>query len=133
MSVMGWASAAAWTHAEQLLTRGKATNQSLATGASYNTDVLVGGQDELVVNVEMTGAANGDLTVQVQPFEPDGVTLMPIAIAPMFATGPTFSGASVYYTGRFDVTMYQKVRISVKNNNAGTQTLKSLYWGFGGS
>jgi len=127
----GWGAAAAWTHAEGRLTRGGGKNQAIAAGASYTTDLLVGGEDTLSVNVDMTGTAATDLTVVVQPYEADGVTLMPIALAPVRATGPTLSGGRIYYTAEYDVVPYAKVRAIITNSNAAAQTINSAGWSFG--
>jgi hypothetical protein len=125
---MGWASAAAWTHAEKLLDKGSQAGVSIGTGANNDTDILTQGVSTLVVQVDMTGGAAGDLTVQVLPFEIDAVTLMGVAIAPVTSTGPTLSGGHVYYTAQYDVTAYDKVRIRITNNNAGTQTITRSSW-----
>jgi hypothetical protein len=123
---LGYANAAEWIIGT-LLNRGKAVNQSLATGASYTQDVNVGGWDDLSIAAIMTGAANGDLVVSVFPIFPDG-TVGAVSITPLQSTGPTYAAPNVQYTGNYDVSGYQKVRISVKNNNAATQTLNNFSW-----
>lgn len=132
---MGWASAAAWTHAEQLLTKGKTAPGGIPilTGATQNVDIITAGDDELNVSVDMTGAVIGDLTVAVYPFEGDNSTVMPVPLTPIYAPSPVvFATGHCYYTAKFDVTGYQKVRLAIKNNNAGTQTL--VYnWNLGGA
>jgi hypothetical protein len=128
VSVMGWAGAAAWTHAEALLDRGKQSAVAINAAANNDTDLLTQGASTLVVEVDMTGGASGDLTVQILPFQADALTLMGVAIAPVTATGPTLSGGHVYYTAQFDVTAYDKVRVRITNNNAGAQTITRSSW-----
>lgn len=125
---MGLNAAAEYTHAETLLTRGKQAGASILTAGNNDTDILCQNDGTLTVEVDMTGAASGDLTVQLIPFEADAVTLMGIALAPVGATGPTFAAGRVTYTAQFDVTAYDKVRFRVTNNNAGTQTLTRASW-----
>jgi hypothetical protein len=128
MSVMGWAGAAAWTHAEGLLDRGKQAGVAINAAANNDTDLLTQGASTLVVEVDMTGGASGDLTVQVLPFQADAATLMGVAIAPVTATGPTLAAGHVYYTAQFDVTAYDKVRVRLTNNNVGAQTITRSSW-----
>jgi hypothetical protein len=100
-----------------------ATNQSLAAGASYNADVEVDSATWLVVQADMNGAVAGDMAVTVTPYEADNVTLSGVTLTAVTTTGPTFAGGKNTYYGKFDVTGLRRVRASVKNNNAGTQTL----------
>jgi hypothetical protein len=66
--------------------------------------------------------------VQVQPYEADNSTIMPIAMPPANSVGPTLSGGKVYYYAEFDVMALEKVRLRITNNNAGTKTLNSASW-----
>jgi hypothetical protein len=75
----------------------------------------------------MTGAANGDLGVSVFPVYSDG-TVGTVSLTPLQVTGPTFAGSTVQYTGNYDVSGYDRVRIAVKNNNASSQTLQEFSW-----
>jgi hypothetical protein len=113
-----------------LLTRGAigTAGQSLASGASTQQDVGVSGSDELTVEVDMNGAATGDLTVSVYPYESDGTTLMPITVPIIGSTGPTFVTSRVYFIGHYDVSATERVRITITNNNAGAQTLNRASW-----
>ena len=90
---------------------------------------MVSGDNELSLAYEMTGGNNADLTVTVQPFKSDGITPMTnITIQPMYSNGPTASGGVVQYTATYDVSAYQKVRISAKNANASAQTINNFWW-----
>jgi hypothetical protein len=125
---MGLNAAAEWTPGV-LLTRGNVTAVPLAAGASTTLDVLCEGDSELTIMADMTGAANGDLTVGVFPFEADGVTVMAnVGLTAIRSGGPTFGTGAVQYNGTYDVSGVDKVRIVVRNNNAGAQTLTRLGW-----
>jgi hypothetical protein len=115
-----------------LLTRGTASAIPIGAGQTLTSkDVDVGGENEMSVGYEMTGGASADLTVTVVPFAADGVTPMAnITIPPQASNGPTFAGGVVQYTGTYDVSGYQKVRVQVKNNNAGAQTINYFWYRF---
>lgn len=125
---MGVNAAAEYTHAETLLTRGKVTAVPLAPGASTTIDLLCGGDATLVVEAELTGAANGDLVISLRPFRSDGTLLASAPITAVRASGPTFSGGLVQYYGEFDVSSLDKVRITLQNQNVGAQTLNWASW-----
>lgn len=133
-TVAGGTAASEWGIGD-LLTRGKVTSQSIASGATYTVSTVdVSGENELSVLAEMTGAANGDLAITVVPFKSDGVTpLANLTLTPTSSNGPTFAGGVVQYTAVYDVSAYKKVQIRVKNNNASTQTLNELQWMFAGN
>lgn len=109
---------------ESLLTRGalQPDAQAIAAAQTLTTDILCQGDSTLVVQVDMTGAANGDLAVTVTPFERDQATPL-LAIDPMRTKGPTFAAGRVTYFGEFDVTGIDKVRVSITNNNVGAQVV----------
>ncbi len=111
-----------------LLTRGKTAGQNILTTASDDTDIICQGDSRLSVEVDMAGAAAGDLTVQVIPFEADAATLLGIALAPIRSTGPTLVGGRVVYTADFDVSGFDKVRFRMTNNNVGTQVVNRKSW-----
>jgi hypothetical protein len=123
----GYGSASEWA-VGSLLTRGKQAGVAIAPAANNDVDILCQGDSTLTVEVDMTGAATTDLTVQVLPFEADAATIMGVAIAPVTATGPSLSGGHVYYIAQFDVTAYDKVRIRITNNNVGAQTITRSSW-----
>lgn len=113
-----------------LLTRGKYEGVAILTGATYdfpgdtnNGIVHCEGDSTLTVQGDMTGAANGDLAVTVTPYEADNVTISGVDLPVVRSQGPTFAGGRVTFIGEYDVTGIESVRIRVKNNNAGTQTL----------
>lgn len=112
------------------LTKGKVINAAMASGFSYTVDLLTGGDSELTVTAIMTGAANGDLVPRLGFFEADGVTVSGIGITPIRQTAPTFlAGTSdVQWTGTYDVSGVDKVRIFITNTNVGAQTLRQLQW-----
>lgn len=105
------------------------TAQALASGATYIYDVECTATDWLVVEGELTGAANGDLAITVTPYEADGVTLQANTLIPATTSvGPTFAAGVVQFLGKYDVLGIRRVRIVAKNNNAGPQTLNRLSW-----
>lgn len=112
------------------LTRGRtATNQSIGSGATINMDASVGPYDVLTVLADMTAGVVGDLAVQVFPYEADGLTVSAVPLAPVTGAGgtATFTGGHSYYDQQFNVQGLDKVRIAVKNNNAGAQTLNASW------
>jgi hypothetical protein len=115
---------------ESLLTRAKIEAVSLATGVSTFMDAPVSDTDFVTVQADMTGAANGDLTITVVPFEADGNTLSGVALPPAsgIGAGPTFASGRVTALLQYNVQGIDKVRITFKNNNAGTQTLTRASW-----
>jgi hypothetical protein len=123
----------------QLLTRGKVEGQAIANGANFDllgdrgdARIWCDGDSTLVVEVDMTGTAAGDVTVTVTPYEADNVTPMgPAAFLPEVqkpATNPSLSGGHVYYYGQFDVTGVEMVRVRITNNNAAPQTITRASW-----
>lgn len=111
-----------------LLTRGKQEAVAIGAGGTNDTDIQVGGDGTLVLQVQMTGAAAGDLTAVMFPFEADNLTIMPIAIPPMNSIGPTLNGGKVYYYAEFDVSSLERVRLRLTNNNVGAQTIDRMSW-----
>ena len=94
---------------------------SIATGASQTIPVDAGSYDEMGIEAKMTGTAAGDLAVSVFPVMSDG-TVSAVALNPISSTGPTVSAPNVYYYANYDISSHTRVVISVKNNNAATQT-----------
>src|SRR5262245_66150793 len=71
--------------------------QQVGTPAAPDNRVWVGGETDLLVEVNMTGAAVGDLGVAVQPYDSTGTTVMPQALIP--AQAPTTNPASAAGAG----------------------------------
>jgi hypothetical protein len=82
------------------------------------------------VEVDMNGAAVGDLVVTVQPFDSSGTAVMPGALVPVAqpTPNPAFAGGKVTFWGNFDVSPYEQVRVRIQNNNAGAQTINRASW-----
>jgi hypothetical protein len=124
--------------AEYLLTRGKIEAQAIGAGGNVDLGnpvtpggvnvVPCGGDSTLVIEVDMTGGANGDLGLQVNPYEADDATIMPIAVPQVQGVGPTLNGGHVYQYAQFDVTGLEYVRVRITNNNAGGQTITRASW-----
>jgi hypothetical protein len=97
--------------------------QAIATGVTDSFDFDVSEFDNFTVLVSMTGAASADLVVAVQPIAIDGEVL-PIPLVPAVTpAGPTFVTPDVYYCGQFDTHGLDQIRVTVKNANAGGQTI----------
>ena len=129
---------------EQLLTRGKVEAQAIGGGGgtfdlgspltslpgSPNA-IPCDGDTTLVVQVDMTAGAVGDLTVTVTPFEADNATLavgmdLPPVQAP--TTNPALSGGHDYFYGEYDVASVEYVRVRIANANVGAQTITRASW-----
>lgn len=126
----GGSAASEWTVGD-LLTRGRYPGTpSVGAGATVFLDVDCAGDSELTIQADQAGAANGDLAVTVVPYEGlDNTVLLPnVAVPVIRSAGPTFAGASVSFTGTYDVSGVSRVRIISKNNNAGAQNLNRLSW-----
>lgn len=126
----GGSTASEWVVGD-LLTRGRiAGTPSIASAGTTFVDIDCAGDSELTVQVDMAGAANGDLAVTAVPYEgTDNVTLLANAPLPVIrSAGPTFAGASVSFTATYDVSGVSKVRVVVKNNNVGAEVLNRLSW-----
>jgi len=133
-TLRGGTAAAEWVVGD-LLTRGSQSNTPIGAGATITSkDIDTAGENEMSIGYEMTGGASSDLTVTIVPFAADGVTPMSnITIPPMASNGPTFANGVVQYTATYDVSGYQKVRIQVKNSNAGAQTVNYFWYRFSGN
>lgn len=106
--------------AAELLNRKSA--QATAIGAGANSDLFIecGGNSTLVLEVDMSGGAAADLTVQVNPVSEDG-EIFPLAQPAVQSIGPTLVSGRVYFWGAWDVTAQQRVRVRITNNNVGAQ------------
>jgi hypothetical protein len=106
-----------------LLNRLNDLNQAINAGASLDKDLDVNDNQILSIQVAMTGAIAGDLTVAVFPFMGDGTTVNQAVLPAVRSTGPTFAAGVNWYNAEYDVSGLEKVRVRVTNNNAGAQTL----------
>jgi hypothetical protein len=113
---------------EALLNRAIIAGVAIGAGANNDQDIVIGGSSTLIAQVDMTGAATGDLTVSVLPFEADSTTIMPISMPVVQSVGPTLSAGHVYYYAQFDVTGLDKARLRINNANAGAQTITRASW-----
>lgn len=112
-----------------LLTRGRVPSQAIGATTTLTFDLDAAGENELTLMVEMTGAANGDLTVTVIPFRGDNTTpLNNVALQPIRSNGPLFAGGVVQYTGTYDVSGESKVRVAIRNTTAGALNLNDVTW-----
>ena len=114
------------------LDRGKTPvgGASLATGTTYNMDATVGGEDLLNVMADLSGAgAAGDVTVQVFPYGPDGVTLLTTPLPAVSGVGfaGTLNGGHACLSQQYAVQGIDRVQIQVKNNNAATKTVNASW------
>lgn len=80
--------------------------------------VETGGYEEMALEVTMTGAADADLIVAVNPINSAGV-VSGVALVPTTSSGPKFVAPNVYYSGMYDVSGHGRVQVTVKNNGAG--------------
>lgn len=103
------------------LTKGQIAG-SINAAANLDQLVEISDASTLVIESHLTGSADADLTVQVNPVDDDG-TVFPIAQPAIQSVGPTHVAGVVYRWAIYDVTAQQRVRIRTTNNNAGTQTL----------
>lgn len=111
------------------LNKGSQAGVAIAGGGANNdTDILCVDRSTLVVQVDMTGAAVGDLGVQLNPYEADNATIMPVSIPPIRTIGPNLSGGHDYFYAEYDVSGLDKVRLRITNNNAGAQTITRSSW-----
>src|SRR5438105_10039035 len=111
-----------------LLTRGKSEGVAIGPAGTFDLpgDTGLGiihceGESTLVVQVDMTGAANGDLTVAANPYEADNATISGVSLPVVQSQGPTLVGGHVFYYAQIDVTGVEAVRVRITNNNVGAQ------------
>ena len=97
-------------------------NAAITTGQTLNADFDVSDFDLVTVLASMTGGAATDLTVTVFPFETDETTPL-IAALPVTAGTAVFSAGHVAQAIQVNVTGLKAIRVAVKNNNAGSETV----------
>lgn len=113
------------------LTRGVITDVAIASGATEIMEVADCAPDDFVrVQVDMTAGAVGDLTVDVYPYEEDGVTVSPVALPAVAGVGytSTLNGGHDYFDQKYDIQGIDKVRVIITNNNAAGQTITRASW-----
>jgi hypothetical protein len=126
----GGSAASEWTVGD-LLTRGRvAGTPSIAAGGTTFLDIDCAGDSELTIDADLVATAAGDLAVTVVPYEgTDNATLLANAPLPVIrSSGPTLGGGTSSFTGTYDVSGVSRVRVVVKNNNAGAENLNRLSW-----
>lgn len=127
----------------QLLTRGQQLGVAIGIGATVSllgqnpgtpaapdNRIYCGGDDELTVEVDMTGGAVGDLGVTCLPYASDNATVIPSPLPAISApaVNPVFVAGHVYWVAKYDVSGQEMVRIDVKNNNVAGQTITRASW-----
>jgi len=130
--------------ADVLLTRGKIEGAAIGGGGGTvdlgnpltsipgaPNAIPCDGDSTLVIQVDMTAGAVGDLTVTVTPFEADNATLaagmgLPPVQAP--ATNPALTAGHDYFYGEYDVASVEYVRARIANANVGAQTITRASW-----
>jgi hypothetical protein len=119
----------------QLLTRGKLEGQSVnpsntvyLQGPSGVNMIHCEGEDELTIEVDMTGAVAGDVILTVEPYSADGTTVLPMSLPAVNAPAAVFATGHVYAVASYDVSGQDIVRVGIKNNNASTQTITRASW-----
>jgi len=125
---------------EALLTRGKVEGAAIGIGGtvdlpgqSGDARIWCGADSTLVVEVDMTGTADADLNVDVNPYEADNATIMAGAggvldLVPVSVMGPKVAGGHVFFYAQYDVTALEMVRVRIFNLNAGAQTVTRASW-----
>jgi hypothetical protein len=124
---------------EQREDRGKTHNAiSVAGGGGViNQDLTANGYNRLILLARMTGAATGDLTVAVRPYEDDAVTdtlsnvqgtLFDQALATDSTVAAALSGGVVRLQQTYTVRGINAVQVRVTNANAGAQTATVVYF-----
>lgn len=112
------------------LTRGRLQpdGAAIGNGVTLTTDIICQGDSTLAIIVDMTAGASGDLAVEVNPYEADGVTRQINQLPPVQTDGPDLAGGHDYYFGKFDVDGIDKVQVRITNNNAAPQVITRAGW-----
>lgn len=110
------------------LNRDVITGTSLVTTGTLVRDVEVQQTDWLVVQGDLVGSADADLSVTVAPFEEDNITLTSFTLNPVESGGPTNQSGHVRFYARYAVVGISRVRITWTNNNAATKVLTRASW-----
>lgn len=96
---------------------------AIAAGATNNYDIDVSDFDGITVAAAISAGALADLGLTVEAFDSTG-TVIPVALTTAVAA-PTqvLNGGKAYGVQQYDVRGIQQIRVAVKNNNAGAQTV----------
>lgn len=106
------------------------TGSAVGTGATGSVDVDTRRLGTLTVAYKLAGTVTtGDLTPNDPlPFDQNG-TVLTVGLPPEAVTAVAVSGADVVAIRRYDVSGVEKVRLTAKNNNAGTLNLSIVIFG----
>lgn len=97
---------------------------AIAASATNNYDFDVSDFDNFTVLAAMSGAAITDLVVGVEAFDSTGA-VVPINLAAAITSPANIvSGGNVYAVQQYDTRGLSQVRVTVKNANAGAQTVR---------
>lgn len=103
-----------------------ASASAIGAGVTAAADVDVSDFDNISVLVSMTAAVIGDLIVTVYGFDVGGnVHLIPLSPSPAPQAQVISAGAALAAV-QYDLRGIDTVRIAVKNNNAGAQTINFI-------
>src|SRR4249919_355778 len=105
----------------ETLNRNKAAAQSIAAGGNLDKLIETSDYSVLVVEADMAGAAATDLVIEVAPVSEVNDEVYPIVMPPMQNVAPALSAGRIYTWARYDVSAQQRVRLRLKNANAGAQ------------
>lgn len=95
--------------------------RSVTGGTFAAMDVDCSGRDTLTIQAQGQGAAVGDWTLAVIPYQGDGNTLQPVGLAlPSLRAGaPAFAGGKVNAWAQYDVQGFDKVQVRYSNTTGG--------------
>lgn len=104
------------------------TNTALTTGATQTADINCAGYTGLTIFARLRGTnTTADLTVTVQPYLPDNVTLHGAVLPVISSTATVVVGADIQTVLQYLLRGTQRARILLKNNNAGTLNFDLAY------
>jgi len=95
--------------------------RSVTGGTFAAMDVDCSGRDLLTVQAQAAGAASGDWTLAVIPYQGDGSTLMPVgqALPQIRGAAPAFAAGKVTGWGQYDVQGFERVQVRYSNTTGG--------------
>lgn len=106
------------------------SGSAVGTGATGTVDLDVRRLGTLTVAYKLAGTVTtGDLTPNDPvPYDAFG-TLLTVGLPPEATTAVAVSGSDVVAIRRYDVSGVEKLRLSAKNNNAGSLNLSIVVFG----